>query len=284
MPLFLPSRPIMLLCAALLPLAACSRAGEGDAVSAAQGACVEIPEGYYLFANGKFYPTSEDMAIEDVPATTQRQVAWSDHVRSELGEAGLDWVALDVAGPVAVLSGSAPSPEARTAALEAARMAIRGDRDARDVVEMVLDAIAVEGDESPPAAAMTGLPPNPEAEDCQAVFDDIMSRGNIEFSSDNSSVTQDSIRTIDALAGAALACAGLGLEAGVHTDARGAQSYNQRISQDRANTVKGLLEERGVSSDRIEAVGYGESRPIDLEQSTEAYARNRRTEFTVLSD
>ena len=49
---------------------------------------------------------------------------------------------------------------------------------------------------------------------------------------------------------------------GAHTDPRGAEEYNARISQERAEAVARALIERGIACGRIEAVGYGESRPI----------------------
>lgn len=65
-----------------------------------------------------------------------------------------------------------------------------------------------------------------------------------------------------------------------HTDSRGTDAYNQKLSECRANVVKDYLQSNGVSQDKISgAVGYGESRPIDTSETEEGHAQNRRTEL-----
>jgi outer membrane protein OmpA-like peptidoglycan-associated protein len=67
-----------------------------------------------------------------------------------------------------------------------------------------------------------------------------------------------------------------------HTDSVGSDSYNLRLSQSRANSVMQYLIQRGVSPNRLKAVGYGESRPIANNSTAEGRARNRRVEFTII--
>ena len=64
-----------------------------------------------------------------------------------------------------------------------------------------------------------------------------------------------------------------------HTDSDGSDSYNQRLSQDRANAVKFWLVENGVDGNRIETVGYGEDNPIAPNDTPENKLKNRRIEF-----
>src|SRR3954470_10379887 len=52
------------------------------------------------------------------------------------------------------------------------------------------------------------------------------------------------------------------LEIGVHTDERGADSFNLRISADRAAAIKAYLVAHGVAAARLVARGYGETRPL----------------------
>ena len=62
-----------------------------------------------------------------------------------------------------------------------------------------------------------------------------------------------------------------------HTDSKGADDYNQSLSERRAKAVKAKLSETyGISADRISAVGYGESRPIASNDTDEGRQRNRR--------
>ncbi len=68
-----------------------------------------------------------------------------------------------------------------------------------------------------------------------------------------------------------------------HTDSDGGETYNQDLSQRRAMAVGQHLIDAGVDPDRLEWVGYGESRPIDSNSSAEGKARNRRVEFHVVN-
>ena len=62
-----------------------------------------------------------------------------------------------------------------------------------------------------------------------------------------------------------------------HTDSRGSAEYNRNLSQQRADTIANILKNRfGVSASRVSAVGYGESRPIDTNDTAEGRQRNRR--------
>lgn len=67
------------------------------------------------------------------------------------------------------------------------------------------------------------------------------------------------------------------IEVGGHTDVRGSEEYNQKLSERRAEAVKIELIQNGVLSQRIRAVGYGESRPISSD-----HAMNRRVEIIIV--
>lgn len=64
-----------------------------------------------------------------------------------------------------------------------------------------------------------------------------------------------------------------------HTDNRGSLEYNQKLSEQRAKSVKDALVQAGVPADRIEAIGQGETKPIDPSENDLAWARNRRVEM-----
>jgi len=67
-----------------------------------------------------------------------------------------------------------------------------------------------------------------------------------------------------------------------HTDSIGSDDYNQRLSERRAQIVYDYLTSRGVSASQIIGVrGFGESQPIDTNETREGRARNRRTELSV---
>ena len=67
-----------------------------------------------------------------------------------------------------------------------------------------------------------------------------------------------------------------------HTDARGNADANRALSQRRAIAIRDyLLTNLPISSDRLEATGYGEERPIAREDTEEGRARNRRIEIVL---
>jgi outer membrane protein OmpA-like peptidoglycan-associated protein len=66
-----------------------------------------------------------------------------------------------------------------------------------------------------------------------------------------------------------------------HADSTGSASYNQRLSERRANSVAGYLENLGVRSSRIDAVGYGESDPRATNNTASGRQLNRRVEIHV---
>lgn len=133
---------------------------------------------------------------------------------------------------------------------------------------------------------------------------------NVFYEFDSAELTDSSSISLDSLAILLKENPGVTIELSSHCDYRGADDYNQRLSQRRAESVVNFLISRGVASERMIPVGYGESRPKvvtrrQAEQNpflqqgdtlTEAFilalpeeaqqeacnALNRRTEFRVL--
>lgn len=74
----------------------------------------------------------------------------------------------------------------------------------------------------------------------------------------------------------------LKVEVAGHTDSVGTEQYNQGLSERRAATVYNYLTNAGIGADRLVGPnGFGESRPIDTNDTSEGRARNRRTELNV---
>ncbi|MGI9610785.1 MAG: OmpA family protein [Acidimicrobiia bacterium] len=66
-----------------------------------------------------------------------------------------------------------------------------------------------------------------------------------------------------------------------HTDDRGSEGGNQKLSEERANAARDYLVEIGVAPDRLTARGVGEAEPIDTNTTRDGRARNRRVELTA---
>lgn len=69
-----------------------------------------------------------------------------------------------------------------------------------------------------------------------------------------------------------------------HTDSRGKDEQNRKISKERASIVKQLLIQQGISPARLETWGLGSISPIADNTSEEGRLKNRRVEFVVLYD
>lgn len=64
-----------------------------------------------------------------------------------------------------------------------------------------------------------------------------------------------------------------------HTDSVGSESFNKKLSQDRAQSVMNYLIDKGIPSERMTAVGYGEERPLVDNSTSEGRRSNRRVEI-----
>lgn len=69
-----------------------------------------------------------------------------------------------------------------------------------------------------------------------------------------------------------------------YTDSTGSDSYNQQLSERRAQSVRRALTHAGVDPQRIQAVGYGEQYPVASNDSPSSRAMNRRVEVTISND
>jgi len=68
-----------------------------------------------------------------------------------------------------------------------------------------------------------------------------------------------------------------------HTDSVGGEAMNMKLSQARAEAVRDYLGAKGVAADRLEAVGYGPTKPIASNKTDKGRAQNRRTEFRIVA-
>jgi peptidoglycan-associated lipoprotein len=68
-----------------------------------------------------------------------------------------------------------------------------------------------------------------------------------------------------------------------HCDERGTNEYNLALGERRASSTKQYLISLGVQPARISVISYGEERPLDSDHNEEAWAKNRRADFVILS-
>jgi OmpA-OmpF porin, OOP family len=120
-----------------------------------------------------------------------------------------------------------------------------------------------------------------KANECQAQLASIAKAGKIQFRRANAELDPSSFTTLTQLANATNGCPGMVVEIEGHTDSEGLTERNQLLSERRAQSVRTYLISAGVPESRLQAIGYGELRPIAPNDTAESRAINRRIEFTV---
>ena len=68
-----------------------------------------------------------------------------------------------------------------------------------------------------------------------------------------------------------------------HTDSRGDDAYNQRLSENRSGAAKSYLTQQGVDATRIRAVGMGETEPVATNDTDAGRQENRRVEVAIFA-
>ncbi len=106
---------------------------------------------------------------------------------------------------------------------------------------------------------------------------------NIFFDFDKATIRPESANELDRLIKLLTENPTLKIELGSHTDSKGSDDYNQKLSQSRSQSVVTYLIGKGISGDRLVAKGYGETVPVATNDTEEGRQMNRRTDFKILS-
>jgi outer membrane protein OmpA-like peptidoglycan-associated protein len=105
--------------------------------------------------------------------------------------------------------------------------------------------------------------------------------GNILFASGKSALLSSASSKLDQIASVLKDEADHKISIEGYTDSRGSDELNNRLSRDRADSVRQYLMSRGLTGEHIEATGLGSSRPVADNGSAEGRADNRRVEIVV---
>jgi OOP family OmpA-OmpF porin len=74
------------------------------------------------------------------------------------------------------------------------------------------------------------------------------------------------------------------IELSAHTDSRGSDEYNMKLSDNRAKSVTSYILSKGIAPGRVVSQGYGETRPVSTNDTDDGRQLNRRVEFKILKD
>lgn len=105
---------------------------------------------------------------------------------------------------------------------------------------------------------------------------------NIFFDFDKATIRPESANELERLIKLLNDNPTLKIELGSHTDSKGSDDYNWKLSESRSKSVVDYLIGKGISTARLVAKGYGETKPIDTNDTDDGRQNNRRTEFKVL--
>ena len=109
----------------------------------------------------------------------------------------------------------------------------------------------------------------------------IVNMSDVLFQTGSNKLRPQVREKLSKLAGIVLAYPGLKLEMEGHTDNIGGDTYNQTLSEGRAQAVRDYLVSQGVVSGSIVSRGFGKTKPIDTNDSNEGRQKNRRVEMVV---
>ena len=118
-----------------------------------------------------------------------------------------------------------------------------------------------------------------QEEDTDEVLADVFDNLNFEFG--KADIKKDSLPYLDKLAETMLKAKNWTLEIQGHTDNKGSDEFNLKLSQSRADAVKKYLVSKGIIADTITAKGFGESKPLVANDTDANREKNRRVEFKI---
>ena len=119
---------------------------------------------------------------------------------------------------------------------------------------------------------------------CPEVGEKLISLQGVNFDTNRATIRPDSKGILDNAVKVLNENASVSVRVEGHTDSRGSDAYNQKLSQRRAQAVVDYLVAAGIDPDRLSPVGYGESAPVAPNDTAENMFRNRRVDLVVTSN
>jgi len=104
---------------------------------------------------------------------------------------------------------------------------------------------------------------------------------DINFEFNSSRLTAEAMQSLDKVTQGLQGQPTMQLLIEGHTDSVGSESYNLKLSKERANAARAYLIQSGIEATRLESTGFGESQPVTSNATKDGRAENRRVEFKV---
>jgi len=106
-------------------------------------------------------------------------------------------------------------------------------------------------------------------------------KGDVSFDLDSDVVRPGLYNELDRIAEIMIKYPQTSIQVEGHTDSTGSETYNQKLSERRASSVRNLLVQRGVQAQRVHILGFGESRPVATNTTPVGRQMNRRVEIRI---
>ncbi|MBW8329398.1 MAG: OmpA family protein [Thiobacillus sp.] len=142
-------------------------------------------------------------------------------------------------------------------------------------------AVVAAAPEAAPAPAYVAPPAPAPAYVAPAAPTKLVLEG-VNFDFDKATLRPEDIAIIDRDVVVLDQWGNVNIEVAGHTDSRGSDEYNAKLSQQRAEAVRNYLVSKGIAADRLSAKGYGESQPVADNATDEGRFKNRRVELVPL--
>jgi OOP family OmpA-OmpF porin len=159
------------------------------------------------------------------------------------------------------------APEAKTQVVEVVKTTGLEDSDG--------DGIVDSKDKCP------GTPPNTRVDGDGCPLPKVLQLKGVTFEFNKDRLRPDSKTVLDTVVEIMKRYPDMKVEVAGHTDNIGSDSYNQKLSEKRANAVRQYLMQAGINGDNMTAAGYGEKEPIATNDTDEGRELNRRVELRI---
>jgi outer membrane protein OmpA-like peptidoglycan-associated protein len=126
-----------------------------------------------------------------------------------------------------------------------------------------------------------GTPKGARVDENGCELPDVINLKGVLFDFDKATLRPEGRATLDNAAALFQKHPDITVEVAGHTDSRGSDSYNQKLSLRRANSVKAYLSEQGIAASRMTVKGFGESSPVTSNKTAAGRAQNRRVELVI---
>ena len=136
---------------------------------------------------------------------------------------------------------------------------------------------------APPPPTPAPAPPPPPARKTEVTQDQIKLKEKVEFQTDSAVIADSSKGLLDEVVQVMKDHPEIEhVRVAGHTDSEGTRAHNQKLSDERAASVKQYLIDHGIAADRLASKGFGQDRPIADNKTDEGRAQNRRVEIHIL--